>query len=355
MKEKNNSGGWVQQTAARMFKEKRTISLVAILILLVAVMSILNPNRFLTLNNLRSMMGQMAETGLFTLAMFIIMISGGLNLSIVSAANLSAAVMASITTQMIFSNVFTTDGQRIVFGIIAGILAGILCGVLNGFFVSKLGLPALLVTTASAQLFEGCAQLITKGGSIVNTIPGMVQFGNGSLFNLIPYVFIITMICYIVVSIFANDTKYGEGSRLLGANETANKYCGNNNVRTLMTAYILSGVISAIGGIVVFMKMGIVRSEYGSTLSSQALLTLVLAGLLVIGGTGKVINVLVSLAILQAVQSGLNLAGITTYMKSVIWGTLLMIVVVFNTPLVSEFFRKQKNRLRRQTDGKSTA
>ncbi|MEG1017523.1 MAG: hypothetical protein RSE36_06890, partial [Oscillospiraceae bacterium] len=149
----------------------------------------------------------------------------------------------------------------------------------------------------------------------------------------------------IVAAIFANKTKYGENSRLLGANGTANIYCGNNNVRTLMSAYILSGIFSAFGGMLVFAKMGIVRSEYGGTLSSQALLTLVLAGLLVIGGTGKVINVLLSLAILQVVSSGLNLAGITTYMRSVVWGVMLMIVVVANTPQVSELTRKMKAKL----------
>ncbi|MEG1305404.1 MAG: ABC transporter permease, partial [Oscillospiraceae bacterium] len=316
MKEKNSS----LETFKYIFlREKRTVSLVVMLVILFVAMSCLNSRNFPTIANMRSMMSQMAETGLFTLAMFIIMISGGLNLSIVAVANLSAAGMASITTGMIFKDVFTSDAQRIIAGILFAVLIGVACGVINGLFVSKLGLNALLVTTASAQLFEGGAQLISKGGSIVNEIPEIVAFGNTSLFgNAVPKIFIVTIVCYIVAAIFANKTKYGENSRLLGANGTANIYCGNNNVRTLMSAYILSGIFSAFGGMLVFAKMGIVRSEYGGTLSSQALLTLVLAGLLVIGGTGKVINVLLSLAILQVVSSGLNLAGITTYMRSVV-------------------------------------
>ena len=337
---------------AYLLREKRTVSLVLLLAALVTVMSILSPS-FPTGANARSMMLQMAENGLFTLAMFIIMISGGLNLSIVSVANFSAACMASVTTGMLFPSL--EGGTRLVAGILLALAVGALCGVLNGFFVSKLGLNALLVTSASSQLFQGAAQLITKGGSIVSSDPAIVQFGNGAVFGLLPNSFLITMACYLVAALFANCTKYGENSRLLGANETANLYCGNNNVRTLLTAYILSGIFSAVGGMVVFAKMGIVRSEYGSTLSSQALLTLVLAGLLLIGGTGKVLNVLLSLCILQVVASGFNLAGINTYLKSVGWGVLLMGIVIMNTPICGEFLTRLRRRIQALLPGRAGA
>jgi simple sugar transport system permease protein len=327
------------------FKAKRTATLVILLAALVVVMSVLNPRNFPTLLNMRSMMLQMAETGLFTLAMFVIMISGGLNLSIVSMANFSAACMASVITGKIFTGL-ESPAAKIVAGICLAVFAGAMCGALNGFFVSKLGLNALLVTSASSQLFEGSAQLITKGGSIVNsTIPSITIFGNGAVGGVVPNAFAVTVACYIAAALFVNNTKYGENSRLLGANETANLYCGNNNVRTLMTAYILSGILSAIGGMTVFAKMGIVRSEYGSTLSSQALLTLVFAGLMIVGGTGKVVNVLLSLIILQMVASGFNLAGFSSYLKSLCWGVMLMIIVVTSTPQAGELAGKVKRRL----------
>lgn len=325
---------------ALLTRDVRTSTLLIMLIILAAFFSILNPKNFPSVHNLRSMMLQMAETGIFTLAMFIIMISGGLNLSIVMLANMSAASMAMVTTGMILGDVLATPASRVVVGVLVALITGMLGGALNGVFVSHFGLNALLVTTATSQLFEGVAQLITKGGSIVNTIPSVVLFGNGYILNLIPNVFALTLLCYFLAGIFANKTKYGENSRLLGANATANLYCGNNNKRTLMAAYIISGLFSAVGGIVVFCKMGIVRSEYGSTLSSQALLTLVLAGLLLIGGSGKISNVLISLCILQVISSGLNLAGITTYMKSVCWGMMLIIVVLINSQAFKGFMKK---------------
>lgn len=322
-------------------KDVRTVTLVIMLVILAVFFSILNPKNFPSIHNMRSMMLQMAETGIFVLAMFIIMISGGLNLSIVMLANMSAATMAMVTTGMILGDVLVSPASRIVVGVIVAVITGMLGGALNGMFVAHFGLNALLVTTATSQLFEGVAQLITKGGSIVNTIPSVVLFGNGNIANLVPNVFVLTLLCYLLAGIFANMTKYGENSRLLGANTIANQYCGNNNKRTLMTAYIISGIFSAVGGIVVFCKMGIVRSEYGSTLSSQALLTLVLAGLLLIGGTGKISNVLLSLCILQVISSGLNLAGITTYMKSILWGFMLISVVLINSEVFKGFLRKK--------------
>lgn len=332
-------------------RDVRTVTLFIMLVALAIFFSLLNPKNFPSLPNLRSMMLQMAETGLFVLAMFIIMISGGLNLSIVMLANMSAAMMAMVTTGAVFGNVLSSDASRIIVGILVALITGILGGALNGLFVSNFGLNALLVTTATSLLFEGVAQLATKGGSIVNTIPSLVMFGNSYIWKLIPNVFAIMLVCYLLAAIFANMTKYGENSRLLGANTVANQYCGNNNKRTLMTAYILSGIFSAVGGIVVFLKMGIVRSEYGSTLSSQALLTLVLAGMLLIGGSGKISNVLLSLCILQVISSGLNLAGITTYMKSVCWGVMLIVVVLINTPVFKEYMRKLKTKCKRSVKG----
>lgn len=332
-----------------LMRDVRTTTLVVMLMALMLFFSILNPSNFPSISNFRSMMLQMAENGIFVLAMYIIMISGGLNLSIVMLANMAAAAMAMVTTGMILGETLTSPVGRILVGVIAALVTGALGGALNGLFVSHFGLNALLVTTATSQLFEGVAQLITKGGSIVNTIPSVVLFGNGYIFGLIPNVFALTLLCYLIAAIFANKTKYGETSRLLGANAVANQYCGNNNKRTLMTAFIMSGIFSAVGGIVVFCKMGIVRSEYGSTLSSQALLTLVLAGLLLIGGMGKVSNVLISLSILQIISSGLNLAGITTYMKSVCWGFMLILIVLIN----SQVFKEEWNRHKRKRQAKS--
>lgn len=341
---KNKQPGFIKSLLLR---DVRTVTLFAMLVLLALFFSILNPKNFPSLSNLRSMMLQMAETGIFVLAMFIIMISGGLNLSIVMLANMSAATMSMVTTGMILGDLLVSPASRIVVGVLVALITGILGGALNGLFVSHFGLNALLVTTATSQLFEGVAQLITKGGSIVNTIPSLVVFGNSYIWNLIPNVFALTLLCYLLAGIFANCTKYGENSRLLGANTIANLYCGNNNNRTLMTAYILSGLFSAVGGIVVFAKMGIVRSEYGSTLSSQALLVLVLAGLLLIGGSGKISNVLLSLCILQVISSGLNLGGISTYLKSVCWGLMLIIVVLINTQVFKDFLARMRlNRKR---------
>lgn len=334
-------------------RDVRTLTLFIMLVILAVFFSALNPKNFPSVPNLRSMMLQMAETGVFALAMFIVMISGGLNLSIVMLANMSAAFMAMVTTGMVLGGVLTTPTARVAVGVSVALATGMLGGALNGLFVSHFGLNALLVTTATSQLFEGIAQLITKGGSIVNTIPSIVLFGNGYVWGLVPNVFVLTLLCYLLAAVFANLTKYGENARLLGANTVANQYCGNNNKRTLMTAYIISGLFSAVGGIVVFAKMGIVRSEYGSTLSSQALLTLVLAGLLLIGGIGKVSNTLLSLCILQVISSGLNLAGITTYMKSVCWGFMLILIVLINTPVFKEFLRKLGIKRRKRNAGGS--
>ena len=340
----------IEQGKKVFFKGKLTATLLVLLIILIIVMSYLNPRNFPTLINAQSMLSQMACLGVFALAMFLPMISGGINLSIVTTGNLAGVGMIMVVNGLFFG-ALPSDGSRIAVGIIIAIMIGMLCGLVNGAFISKMRLSPVLVTLASSMLFEGGATLVTRGGGLVSGIPGIVIFGNSTVFNFIPNVFIITIACYVAVSLFVNNTKYGEISRLLGANENASRYCGNNNVRTVMTTYILSGILSSIGGLIVFFRIGIVRAEYGVTIPFQTILILVLAGLMVIGGSGKVIDVMLSLAILQVVQTGFNLGGVNVFLRNTWWGIILMSIVVLNTRTFGEFANK---KIKKWTNKKPT-
>ncbi|NMA64878.1 MAG: ABC transporter permease [Clostridiaceae bacterium] len=244
------------------------------------------------------------------------------------------------------SNVFTTDPIRIVVGILLALIIGGLCGALNGFFVGKFNLAPILVTVATNQLFYGISIILKKGGSVTGAPDNFIAFGADSLFNIIPYVFVLSLVCYILVAIFINKTSLGEEIKLHGSNRIANLYSGCNNVRTVMISYIASGLLSAVAGIVVYSKMGVARPDYGTSFLNMTLLIVLLSGASMAGGFGKVASLFVASLSVQVISSGLTLGGFSPYFRQVSWGVLLLIVIVINTEVFSRWIRALRSRLK---------
>lgn len=326
--------------------DRKMISLIVITVVLTIVMGAFNPAKFYTLYNFQSMTRQLAEMGVYSLALFVIVVSGGLNLSIVAIANLSAICGGVIMQGLFLGDIFTTPTVRLIVGILVSLVVGVLCGVLNGYFVAGLGLTAVLITSASMQFFQGLSLLITKGSSIMGAPSAIQQLGAGNLGGILPYLLILVAICYALTHFLFEKTAYGEQCRLLGANSTANQYSGNSNFKTLMYSYMLSGLFSAVGGLVSYSRMCVLRSDYGDSLSSTAMLVVLMGGAWVVAGGGKVVNIFISLFCLQIISSGLTLAGTSNFTRNTLWGLLLLALLLSGTSQVKNSAKKLFARLR---------
>ncbi len=327
--------------------DKRTAALILLTIALAMVMGAFNPSRFYSVTNFQSMGRQLAEIGIYALAMFVVVVSGGLNLSIVAVANFSAICGGSIMQGLLFGDIITDPTARLIVGFVVSILVGILSGVINGYFVAGLGLAAVLVTSASSQLFQGAALIITKGNAIVGAPPVIEALGTGELFG-IPYLIIVVAACYIVCHFLFQRTGYGEQCRLLGANATANKYSGNPNFKILMKSYILSGVFSAIGGLISYSRMAALRPDYGPSLTSTAMLVVLMGGAWIVAGGGKVLNIFISLFCMQILGSGLTLAGAINFVRNTVWGILLIVILILGSSSGKKFTAKLKSKIFRK-------
>lgn len=323
----------------------RTYSLLIITFLLALVVGSFNPDKFFTIRNFQSMTRQLAEIGIYGLAMFVIVVSGGLNMSIVAVANFSAICGGSIMQGLILGDVIVDPTARLIVGLIVSIVIGILSGVLNGYFVAGLGLTAVLVTSATSQLFQGIALVITKGNAIVGAPDAISALGTDNLFGAVPYLLILAMVCYIAAEFVFEKTAFGAQCRLLGANAVANEYSGNSNFKTLMKSYMLSGFFSSIGGIVSYSRMCALRPDYGNSLTSTAMLVVLMGGAWVVAGGGKVLNIFISLFCIQILSSGLTLAGTSNFTRNTIWGLLLIGILLFATPYIQGKLAKVKKKV----------
>src|SRR6202030_2866915 len=226
-------------------------ALTAVLFGVAAVMLLLNPERFLTPNNLRSMAFQLPEIGILTLAMMVAMLHGGINLAAVGTANLTAIITALVihaTTPVLGNGWFA-----VALGLRAGFVASFLVGLLSGFLVGYVGVSSILTTLGTMTLVNGVCIVIT-GGWTISRVPEPILFvGNGVLFG-IPVPLIIFLLCGAGLSLVLSRTVFGFNLYMLGTNSEATRYAGINNARTLLGVYLASSFFASIAGIIMMAR-----------------------------------------------------------------------------------------------------
>lgn len=310
--------------------DSEKLKFIAIPVFLFVVLSLTNPTAFLTKANFTSMSFQMVELGLISLAMMFAFISGSIDLSLASIANVSAMVTAFILKA--FDDVRLTDGQMngvLFLCLIASAAAGILCGLFNGLLVAKGKLQPMLATLGSMYLFSGIVFMCTQGKSIAGFPEKVSDLGNGTTFGIANTLFI--LIFMIVLSaILLNKMRFGKELKYFGTNQKASLFSGINNVKIMLKVFILCGFIAGITGFEYVIKTNTAKADYGASYVFTSVLCISLGGISPSGGKGSVFGVVCGLIALQLLSSGFSLLGLGTSMKNFLWGVLLLGVMVFN-------------------------
>lgn len=301
-----------------------------IMITVFVIMTIINPSVFLSKGMMLSISYQFPILGLLTLAMMFSMVSGGIDLSVVSTANLSAIVAAMVMVYFVPAEAtIGTSISFILLGIICALLVGFLAGLVNGLLVSLVGIPAIIVTLGTMQLFMGIALVITKGKSIVGLPEAFSHVGSGTLLGL-PFPLIIFII-FIVLSYFIlNLRDYGLKLQMTGSNPTAAKFSGINVTSVTIKAYIISGILASIAGLLMTSAANSAKADFGTSYILQAILVAVMGGVNPYGGKGKVAGVVMAVITMQILSSGLGVLKVSNFFKDFMWGAVLIIVLLAN-------------------------
>ena len=312
------------QTLGKRFRrmDMNTLSLFLIAVLIYVMMAFLKPKAFLTVKNLQGMLVQFPEFGILALGMMLAMISGGIDLSLVGIANLSG-IVAAITMKQLGGTPFA-----IVLAVIAAIAVGALCGAFNGLLIGYLKIPPMLVTLSGLQLYTGIGLIITKGPAVTGLPEAFNGFANGMVLG-IPLPAIAFVVIALVISFILSRTVYGQQLCLMGSNATASRYSGINNFRVILKTYMLSGILGALSGLLVASHYNSAKSDYGSSYTLLTLLIVVLGGTNPDGGRGKVLGVAMAIIVLQLVSSAFNALRVDSFIKTFVWGLILVIVVAY--------------------------
>lgn len=292
-------------------------------------MAITKFDKFYSVVNFQTMFAQFPEFGLMSLGVMVCMITGGIDLSTVGAAN-----MTGITMALLMQKVAGDSGELsaiwipIVF--ILAILVGMITGAINGILISKVKIPPILATLGTGQLFTGIGLVLTNGSAISGFPPTYAYAINNRVLG-IPVQFLIFAAVAAILAVMLGKTTYGKKLLLIGTNQNVAKFSGLRVDRILIKTYMISGVCAALGGMVMLANYNSARSDYGSNYVLQCIMIVVLGGVNPNGGKGKINGVLLAIFLVRALETGLNrFPQISSYYVSLIWGAVLILAMVLN-------------------------
>ena len=260
-------------------KLSNNLTLFCILIGVTGIMTAFLPEQFMTLRNFRSMGLQFPEYGLLALANMLAMITGGIDLSVVSIASLSGVVSASLLSQ--YATLGMPVGTVIVLGILIALAVSVLCGLLNGVIIAYARVPAIIATLGTQGLFLGISIIITKGHGIGGFPPAFLFIGNGSILGM-PTQFVIFVVIALLVALVLTRTPQGFSMLMYGSSPQVSRFSGINNEMVLIRTYLITGLLSGVASLIIISGVNSIRPGYGA---DYLLLSILIA---ILGGTDPV-------------------------------------------------------------------
>lgn len=303
-----------------------TTILIGATIIIFLVLSIA-VDRFFTARNIRSMSFQLPEFAFMAFGMALCMLSGGIDLSIVSIANFSSVLAGYIILGM--TNGGGNTWLSIILAFLVALVVSSLCGLFNGILIVRAHIMPILATLSTMIFYGGLTMGITQGRTILGFPEEFTEIGIFAVWG-IPFSFIVLIIITIILTFVLGKTVFGRNIYLYGTNKTAALFSGMKINSTIIKTYTLSGFLSGIGGLIMMSRVNSTRVGYGEGYVLQALLVCVLGGISTLGGKGKIFGVFLGILVLQMLQSGFSLLGLEPYFRNFIWGITLIGVMIAN-------------------------
>ena len=285
---------------------------------------------FLTTNNIMNVLRQVATNLIIACGMTMIIVLGGIDLSVGSVVGLSGCVTAM---QIAYHN------WPIWAAVCAGLFMGVLSGAFNGFIISKTTIPPFIVTLAMLNIARGACYVYTNAQPIRIMSDSFNFIGSGYIANVIPVPVIYLIVIVIISSFIMNRTRLGRHIYAVGGNPTAARFSGIKNGRVLFFAYLFSGIMSAISGVVLASRMFSGQPTAGNGFELDAIAAVVLGGTSMAGGVGKIGGTVIGALIIGVLNNGLNLLNINSFWQLVVKGIVILIAVY------ADFLKKQSRKI----------
>jgi ribose transport system permease protein len=300
-----------------------TYGIYLVLIALMVLFSIIKPRAFLSTDNIFNILRQVSVVGIAAAGMTCVILTGGIDLSVGSTIGMVGVITA------LFISPGKGWGLGLPLGLLAGLACGLLLGLANGFIVTKLRLPPMIGTLGAMTSARGAAYLITSGKPIFGFPKGFEKIGQGYLW-IIP-IPVIVMICVLVFTyILLNKLRMGRYIYGVGGNEEASRLSGVDVKRIKYFVYSYCGVCCAIAGIVLLSRTNSGTPKAGTSYEMDIITAVVLGGVSINGGEGKITGVIAGILIMGVLANGMIITGLSDYVQRVVQGLVLIAAVAFD-------------------------
>jgi len=272
---------------------------------------------FLNAWSLSDLTFNFTEKALIALAMALLIISGEIDLSV-------AAIISLASTLMGFALQYGADTPVLV---AIGIGTGILCGAFNGFLVTGLKLPSIVVTIGTMSLFRGISFIILGDQSFKGYPASFAWFGQGYVFWVISFELVLFAVAAVVFYMLLHRTNFGRRVYAIGNNDVAAKFSGVRVERVKFILFCLTGLMSGIAAVLLTARLGSTRPSIAEGWELEAITMVVLGGVSILGGAGTIIGVVLAALIMGLVTFGLGLLNVPGIVMSIFIGALLIVVI----------------------------
>lgn len=301
---------------------------VFLIIILLALLIQARSGQFFTGNNLTDLFSALIVPGMFACGTFMVLVSGGTDVSFPALASLCAYATTKLFLDMNY-------GGSVLLPLLFAMVLGGLLGAFNGVFIGYLNLNVLIVTLGTSSIFKGFMQGALNSKQLASIPAGMKAFGTTPLFtayntqsgltSVMPLTFLVFVAVIIVVWFIMNKTYFGRGIYAIGGNPAAAKAAGFNVKRTKLFTYTIVGIISAMAGMMRVCMMQQCHPTNMLGMEMNIIAGVVLGGAAITGGSGTMIGTILGTFLIVMVENSMILLGIPTTWKSVFVGAVIVI------------------------------
>ncbi|WP_224701672.1 ABC transporter permease [Devosia aquimaris] len=302
--------------------------LVLVAVVIFIVNSFASPY-FLNAWSLSDLTFNFTEKALIALAMALLIIAGEIDLSV-------AAIIALASTLMGLALQYGADTPVLV---AIGVGTGIACGAVNGFLVTGLKLPSIVVTIGTMSLFRGISFIILGDQSFKGYPKSFSWFGQGYVWGVISFELVLFVLCAVIYFVLLHRTNFGRRVFAIGNNAVAAQFSGVRVDRIKFVLFCLTGLMSGIAAVLLTARLGSTRPSIAEGWELEAITMVVLGGVSIVGGAGSILGVVLAAIIMGLVTFGLGLLNVPGIVMSIFIGGLLIVVIAL--PILFRMWRQR--------------
>lgn len=271
---------------------------------------------FLTSGNIFQLARQMVELSVITCGMAVVIISGGIDLSIGAQVGLISVTMA----------VLVLNGLPLPLAMLAGLAIAVAAGLVNGLLVGIVQIPPLVATLGTGLVYGGAATAMSEGRAVSGFPKDYLVFGQSFIGPIPAQVFLMIGVVALTAWLMGS-TRWGRRVYLVGSSPVAARFAGLKVPQVLASTYVMAALLAYLVAVVLSSRTATARVDLGDGYLLSSISAVVFGGISIMGGRGNVLGAFIGVAIFTVIQNGLGLAGVSVFIQTVVIGTTLLVVL----------------------------